>query len=651
MLKVFETFSGIGSQTQALKNLNIKHEVIGISEIDKYAIKVYETLHGKVNNFGDITKIDKLPYCDLLTYSFPCFVKDTLILTDKGYRKIQDIKIRDRVLTHKNTYEYVLKTFENKTNKIINIKCSASDNISTTENHPFYVRKLYRKWNDKKRVYERLFNNPEWVQAKDLDKNCYLGIAINKNSKLPEWDGCLFRWGDGRRPRLSNKLKKDFDKKEFWWTIGRYIGDGWIRSQGGIIICCKQKEIKTITDNLDVLKYNYNIIKEKTIYKIHIPFKEISEYLLRFGKGAKNKHLIKDIFDLPVVLLKSFINGYQSADGCFTLNRNKITSISKELIYGIGECILKAFNNPYSVYKTIRNKKCIIQGRVVNQNNTYEITWHEKRKQDKSFYEQGYCWSPVKKKELINKTEIVYNFEVERCNSYTVNNIIVHNCQDLSIAGKQSGIKQGNRSGLLIEVERLIEEMEVKPKYLLLENVKNLISDKFYPDYEKWLNNLSKFGYVNYSILLNSKDYGIPQNRERVFCVSIRKDIDKIFWFPEKIKLNIKLSDMLETNVDNKYYISDMVKKSIIKRMKYNSFDNNIMQCQTARQYSSWTGHYIIEHNKIRRMTPKECFRLMGFKDEQFNKIAGISDNQLYKMAGNSIVVNVLEAIFKNIFL
>ena len=72
MLQVIELFAGIGSQTQALKNIGVEHEVVGISEIDKYAIKSYEAIHGKVHNFGDITKIEKLPYCDLLTYSFPC---------------------------------------------------------------------------------------------------------------------------------------------------------------------------------------------------------------------------------------------------------------------------------------------------------------------------------------------------------------------------------------------------------------------------------------------------------------------------------------------------------------------------------------------------------------------------------------------------
>ncbi len=242
-------------------------------------------------------------------------------------------------------------------------------------------------------------------------------------------------------------------------------------------------------------------------------------------------------------------------------------------------------------------------------------------------------------------------------------------CQDLSIAGKQQGIKQGTRSGLLFEVERLLNGMTEKPKYLLLENVKNLISKKFYNQYQDWLNKLSSFGYVNYSMLLNAKDYGIPQNRERVFCVSIRKDQDKYFWLPEKQKLKISLRDLLENKVDIKYYISEKVKDNFkfqinlkkqglvqIGYINSNSKGNRVYNTSMATCLTgnggglgAKTGLYSID-NCIRRLTPRECFRLMGFSDEQFIKILGISNTQLYKMAGNSIVVNVLETIFKNLF-
>ena len=98
-------------------------------------------------------------------------------------------------------------------------------------------------------------------------------------------------------------------------------------------------------------------------------------------------------------------------------------------------------------------------------------------------------------------------------------------CQDISVAGKGAGIKEGTRSGLLFEVERLLNvanEEGTLPKYLLLENVKNLVSKKFKADFDRWLDFLSSLGYTNYWQILNAKDYGIPQNRERVFCVSLR---------------------------------------------------------------------------------------------------------------------------------
>lgn len=117
------------------------------------------------------------------------------------------------------------------------------------------------------------------------------------------------------------------------------------------------------------------------------------------------------------------------------------------------------------------------------------------------------------------------------------------------------------RSGLLKHVERLLTESVlygIQPKYLLMENVKGLVSKKFIPDFQRWLDKLEQLGYNNYWQVLNAKDYGIPQNRERVFVVSIRKDIDtKGYKFPSSIPLKLRLKDMLELCVDEKYYLSD----------------------------------------------------------------------------------------------
>jgi DNA (cytosine-5)-methyltransferase 1 len=133
-------------------------------------------------------------------------------------------------------------------------------------------------------------------------------------------------------------------------------------------------------------------------------------------------------------------------------------------------------------------------------------------------------------------------------------------CQDISLAGKQKGLFNADgtqtRSGLFFEALRIIEETQ--PKVAIAENVKNLTSKKFALQFEIVLSSLEAAGYNNYWQVLNAKDYGVPQNRERVFIVSIRKDIDNgQFIFPAPIPLELKLKDILEETVEEKYYIRD----------------------------------------------------------------------------------------------
>ena len=386
-------------------------------------------------------------------------------------------------------------------------------------------------------------------------------------------------------------------------------------------------------------------------------------------------------------------------------------------------------------------------------------------------------------------------------------------CQDVSVAGNQKGIVAGQtRSGLLYEALRIIEAK--KPSYAICENVKNLVGKKFKPDFDKLLFMLDELGYNSYWQVLNAKDYGIPQNRERVFVISIRKDIDNgTFKFPEKFPLELRLKDMLEDEVDEKFYLtpkqikclnvnepkgtdiihvgntksggqksanimSDGISsclsatdykqpKQIVERMYRQAFetlyendckagdvinpynkkvvadgtcptlttrpegfktanlivtdqqivDNPAYESVTqvndnyamlnggkigkmtdiyrrayyedgvsptihtcpggntepkvillddtqgfdgTRAYKDYSptlraarsGLKVATDFRIRKLTPKECWRLMGFDDRDFDKAkaAGISNSQLYKQAGNSIVVNVLQYIFRNLF-
>src|SRR5699024_7279026 len=205
-----------------------------------------------------------------------------------------------------------------------------------------------------------------------------------------------------------------------------------------------------------------------------------------------------------------FVNGYWKA-----------SSVSRELMLGIGQAVMKVYKRPYSLYKDIRPKTTVIEGRTVNQKDTYSLSFKkEAKKQDNAFYEDGYVWTPFNTIEDTGN-ENVYDIEVNNAHSFTVQNVIVHNCQDISLAGELGGLKKGSgtRSSLLWECKRVIDTK--KPKYLLMENVKNLVGKKFKPHFEEWLKYLESIGYSNYHETLNAKDFGVPQNRERVFMVSI----------------------------------------------------------------------------------------------------------------------------------
>ena len=152
--------------------------------------------------------------------------------------------------------------------------------------------------------------------------------------------------------------------------------------------------------------------------------------------------------------------------------------------------------------------------------------------------------------------------------------LIMHGspCQDFSLAGKQAGGDKdsGTRSSLMYETIRIVEKL--KPKYVIWENVKNLLSKKHRHNFDAYLETMEHLGYSNFYQVLNAKDYGIPQNRERVFTISIRNSGIINFEFPPKQELTLKLNDILDTNVDEKYYLSDLAVERI------NRHNNKIMR-------------------------------------------------------------------------
>ena len=226
-------------------------------------------------------------------------------------------------------------------------------------------------------------------------------------------------------------------------------------------------------------------------------------------------------------------------------------------------------------------------------------------------------------------------------------------CQDFSVAGKGRGADGGTRSSLMWNSVEIIRHC--LPKVVIWENVKNVISKKHKHNFDKYITELENLGYTNYYQVLNAKNYGIPQNRERIFVVSVLDGRE--FKFPEPFENGIKLKDLLEHDVDEKYYISYEKYLKIINS-KFNQERTRVQEdiCRTLLATDFCSTKCVKIHNegafRVRKLTPLEYWRLMGFDNEDFYKAqnAGISNTQLYKQAGNSIVVNVLMEIYKNLF-
>ncbi len=184
--------------------------------------------------------------------------------------------------------------------------------------------------------------------------------------------------------------------------------------------------------------------------------------------------------------------------------------------------------------------------------------------------------------------------------------LIMHGspCQDVSIAGKNAGANKdsGTRSSLLYESLRIIKD--IKPKYVVWENVKNLISKQHRHNFDNYLMEMTKLGYYNFHQVLNAADYGVPQHRERVFTISIRKDLNQSFEFPKKQELQLELKDILETKVDEKYFLSDKLIKCFSSKGTGNyprderfkdSINCKVGKCVTTKDGSRPTDNFIKE--------------------------------------------------------
>jgi len=246
-------------------------------------------------------------------------------------------------------------------------------------------------------------------------------------------------------------------------------------------------------------------------------------------------------------------------------------------------------------------------------------------------------------------------------------------CQDISNQGKQRGLYEGKSSSLLWEVGRLLDEITELPKFLMMENVAAILNDKHKEGLDIWKKFLEDKGYHNYVLKLKSSEYDIPQNRTRVFMVSSLKELPTLISDieNESVMTNLRIRDVIES--DHKI-LPELLQylPTNFKTYKFKTTNNNI-QSLLLEGYTTFASEnkvYSLDsiaptitatgaNNRVKILSDEkeifllnslELWKLMGFKKEQYDLVKDKqTENELRKQAGNSIVVNVLEYIFKNI--
>ena len=301
---------------------------------DKDDINIYDFIDEQYKPYIDKSK----KYWGVIDHKnkAPCFPKGTLVYTDDGYKSIESINVGDKVLTHTGDFCNVLYVNKTPNQQLYQLKTIGRENIDLTENHPVLCRRLKReryKQSNGNWSIKRTFSNPEWINAKDINAHDVVGCVVNNNSIIPAFDG----------------LEKYMNNKNFWWIVGRWVGDGWCEyyepeNRRRIKICCAKtdKEVSDIETHLNGL-IPYRKEENRTVFKFLLKDNSLYDFFQNFGKYANGKKIPQFVIDLPIELLTEFLNGYISADGHYQKLNNQfiLSSVSKELIYGLQQCIHK----------------------------------------------------------------------------------------------------------------------------------------------------------------------------------------------------------------------------------------------------------------------------------------------------------------------
>lgn len=659
-LKVVSLFSGIGGFEVGLKNSKLNYEVVFSSEIDKYATFSYLSNFKNNNLKGDITKISEkeIPDHDLLMAGFPCQAF-SIAGKQKGFEDIRGTLFFDvaRILKEKKP-KYLL--LENVKNLISHDKGKTIKVIIETLNKIGYI------------IDFTIINSCEAGLPQNRERTYIIGILNGKEEK---------EYLEKRNKKIL-ELKNSLSYKGFNFFYSLQFSNKKKYIKDIITVCEDDKYLiknDKISKFLEEYKFQYNKIFENKIIKLF-------DLPQNVWNDLERQRRVYSVYGISPTILARSDTTKILVEEKQKLYIRKFTPVENFKLQGFDEKFIKNIVNNPLVSMTQQYKQA---GNAVSPPVITEIINHLKKyiieeKKELKFIDlfcglggfrlalEKFGAKCVFSSDIDEHIQNVYelNFGEKPCGDITkIRSLDIpsHNilcagfpCQPFSIAGKRLGFDD-TRGTLFFEVARILKEK--KPDIFILENVKGIINHDLGKTLKIILKTLDEIGYNYKYEILNAKNHGIPQNRERWYCVGVKKgtNIDlNNFNFPKNEKLKLKLIDIIDKKVTDKVYkISDTCYKNIkfhienknievskstlaydIRPSRCQFVKGEISNCLTAKMGTGGSNvPVIISQN--RKLTERECLRLMGFPEEY---LIG-KGYQSYKQIGNSVVVPVIEKI------
>lgn len=556
-------YCGAGGSSQGIEAVPGARVVLASNHWD-LAIRTHQYNHPLADHDqADITGVDprRHPRTDFAWFSPECFPAGTTILTRRGPVPIENVKVGDEVLTHRRRWRRVTRTMSKMAETVI-VSGYGHARLETTADHPFYARRVTKQWDNTLRQYRRRYDAPEWVRAGDL-KPAPTG---SKPGEGHMWSSPT-TFGDAGEVPPVRRRGITFDA-DFWWLVGRWLGDGCLRApRGDILVTCGHHEANDLGKRLDAvapasvdgvsgqgeLRWLRRDQPTAVVFTAsHIGLMEWLRY--HFGQRAAGKRIPAWALAMRRDWREALLEGYVSADGGqYTRPEQRdiiqTHTVSRALAVGVR---LLALSLGLKASMSVSDKRTegVIEGRRVNMRPLWRVHWcaDPSPSHDQTLVEDGHRWAPVRKVEPGRKDVKVFNLSVDGDESYIVDGIDAHNCTTWSIAKGEKCDYDGENDTDVVDgylddgsdddperplsveakVRSRVQMRDVvrfsayhRYKAVIVENVPDILKWK---NLDRWIGEMHKLGYKHKVLTVNSafaQGLGAPapQLRDRVYVV------------------------------------------------------------------------------------------------------------------------------------